>query len=79
MFWLGGDDSLMIDESQEINRNKSKDSKEEMNCGESSANSNKEDTGTPTAIAGSSSRDHPDTPYPYLIYNEKPNSEIERV
>lgn len=71
----------MIDESQELNRKQSKDSTpDDENCGESSAKSNKEEAGTPTAVIGnSSSRDHPDTPYPYLIDNEKPNSEVERV
>ena len=75
----------MIDESQEINRKHSKDSKEadgELSFNESDANkpqAQDEDIGTATAIAGSSSPDHPDTPYPYLIYNEKPSSDVERV
>lgn len=70
----------MIDETQEINRKVSKDSMQEMNgTGSAEDVSVQEEQGTPTALAGSSSRDHPDTPYPILISNEKPISEVGRV
>lgn len=69
----------MIDETQEINRKVSKDSMQEMNGIGSEDISVREELGTPTALAGSSSRDHPDTPYPILTNNEKPISEVGRV
>lgn len=79
-FWqLGGDDSLMIDETQEINRKVSKDSMQDMNGTGSEEISVREEQGTPTALVDSSSRDHPDTPYPILTSNEKPISEVGRV